>query len=80
MYLADTAVVHLVQRTGDDVRHYGSGNVHHVAFAAADLEGTRRALRAAGLAFREAVVPRDGTRQIFVKDPDGVTIELNFAE
>ena len=27
-----------------------------------------------------AIVPRDNTIQIFVRDPDGITVELNFDE
>ena len=49
-----------------------------MAFHAVDLEGTRQNLTAAGIPFREAVVPRDHTVQIFIHDPDGLTIELNF--
>jgi catechol 2,3-dioxygenase-like lactoylglutathione lyase family enzyme len=79
LYLGDQPVLHLVQRPDGQAHHDGSGNVDHVAFEAADLEGTRRALADAGLPFREAVVPRDGTVQIFVRDPDGLTVELNFA-
>ena len=78
MYLGDKPVVHLVQRKDGEAHHEGSGNVDHVAFQAMDLEGTKRALTAAGLSFREAVVPRDNTVQIFVRDPDGVMVELNF--
>jgi len=78
LYLGDQPVLHLVQRPDGQAHHDGSGNLDHVAFAATDLEGTRRALNEAGLAFREAVVPRDGTVQIFVRDPDGITVELNF--
>ena len=78
LYLGDQPVLHLVQRPDGQAHHEGSGNVDHVAFEAADLEGTRRALTEAGLPFREAVVPRDGTVQIFVRDPDGLTVELNF--
>jgi catechol 2,3-dioxygenase-like lactoylglutathione lyase family enzyme len=72
-------VLHLVQRPDGQPHHDGSGNVDHIAFEASDLEATRRALTEAGLPFREAVVPRDGTIQIFVPDPDGVMVELNFA-
>jgi catechol 2,3-dioxygenase-like lactoylglutathione lyase family enzyme len=79
MYLGGQPVLHLVQRPAGDTHHDGSGNLDHVAFQATDLEGTRRALAEAGLSFREAVVPRDNTVQIFVKDPDGITVELNFA-
>ena len=78
MYLDDRPVLHLVQRPDGQAHHDGSGNVDHIAFEAHDLAGTRRALTDAGLPFREAVVPRDGTIQVFVNDPDGVTVELNF--
>ena len=79
MYLGDEPVLHLVQRKDGEAHHDGSGNLDHVAFQAVDLEGTRRALTEAGLVFREAVVPRDNTVQIFVRDPDGIQVELNFA-
>jgi len=35
-------------------------------------------MKTAGIPFREAVVPRDQTLQIFVRDPDGIMLELNF--
>jgi len=56
----------------------GSGAVDHVAFHGVDFDGTRSRFSARGVAFHEAVIPRDGTRQLFVHDPDGVKIELNF--
>jgi catechol 2,3-dioxygenase-like lactoylglutathione lyase family enzyme len=79
LYLGDQPVLHLVQRPENQEHYDGSGNVDHIAFAADDLEGVRRALAAAGLPFRETVVPRDGSIQIFIRDPDGVCVELNFA-
>jgi catechol 2,3-dioxygenase-like lactoylglutathione lyase family enzyme len=79
MYLGDQPVLHLVQRRDGEPAQEGSGNLDHVAFQATDLEGTRRLLAEAGLSFREAVVPRDHTVQIFVRDPDGIQVELNFA-
>jgi catechol 2,3-dioxygenase-like lactoylglutathione lyase family enzyme len=79
MYLGDQPVLHLVQRKDGEPHQDGSGNLDHVAFQAVDLEGTRRALTEAGLVFREAIVPRDNTVQIFVRDPDGIQVELNFA-
>jgi catechol 2,3-dioxygenase-like lactoylglutathione lyase family enzyme len=79
LYLDGQPVMHLVQRKDGDVHHDGSGNVDHVAFHAVDLEGMKRALTEAGVSFREAVVPRDNTIQLFVRDPDGITVELNFA-
>lgn len=79
MYLGDHPVLHLVQRRDGEAHPEGSGNLDHVAFQATDLDGTRRLLTEAGLSFREAVVPRDNTVQIFVRDPDGIQVELNFA-
>jgi catechol 2,3-dioxygenase-like lactoylglutathione lyase family enzyme len=78
LYLGDHPIVHLVQRPPGDEPKAGSGNLDHVAFRGVDLDGTRSALAAAGLAYREQVVPRDNVVQIFVQDPDGIQVELNF--
>ena len=78
LYLGTQPIVHLVQRNPGDAAHAGSGNLDHVAFRGVDLEATRAALHAAGVPFREAIVPRDQTVQIFVLDPDGIKLELNF--
>jgi glyoxylase I family protein len=78
LYLGDVPVVHLVQLAPDDTREPGSGRVDHVAFHGVDIAATRQTLTAAGIPFREAVVPRDNTVQIFIHDPDGLKIELNF--
>lgn len=81
LYAGAEPIVHLVQKpAGEPVRGPGTGDLDHVAFAGHGLETFRASLSAAGLAFREAVVPRDGTVQIFVRDPDGVQLELNFSE
>jgi catechol 2,3-dioxygenase-like lactoylglutathione lyase family enzyme len=56
----------------------GTGTVDHIAFTATDLAGMRRNLAARGLAFRERTVPALGLHQLFLEDPSGVTIELNY--
>ncbi len=56
----------------------GSAAVDHLAFLATDLADMHRRLHAAGLAFRERTVPSLGLHQLFVEDPSGVTIELNY--
>ncbi len=78
MYLGDQPVIHLVQRKDDETPGTGTGAVDHIAFRALDLATSKQTLEAAGVPFREAVVPRDNTVQLFVHDPDGVRIELNF--
>ena len=78
LYLGAVPVVHLVQVDPADAREPGAGRLDHVAFHGVDVDATRSTLTAAGIPFREAVVPRDGTVQIFVHDPDGLKIEINF--
>lgn len=56
----------------------GSGRVHHVAFECSDYDGVRKTLGEAGLALRFNDVPEIALRQIFVHDPDGILVELNF--
>lgn len=57
---------------------HGGAAVDHLAFAASDLAGMRERLGAMGIPFRERTVPGLGLQQLFVEDPSGVTIELNF--
>jgi catechol 2,3-dioxygenase-like lactoylglutathione lyase family enzyme len=78
MYLDGHPIVHLVQRPAGEDPKSGGGNLDHVGFGGVDLEGTRAQLQAAGIPYREQIVPRDGSVQIFVEDPDGIKVELNF--
>ena len=79
LYLGDQPVLHLVQRPPGQQHLEGSGNLDHIAFAASNLAEMRALLDTSGISYREAVVPRDGSVQFFVRDPDGITVELNFA-
>lgn len=81
MYLGAHPVVHLVAKKHDEqLRGPDTGELDHVAFEAADIDAMRIRLRESGIAFRETVVPHDRTIQIFIKDPDGVRLELNFPQ
>jgi catechol 2,3-dioxygenase-like lactoylglutathione lyase family enzyme len=80
LYLGTEPVIHLVQKTPDEPASAPTtGAIDHIAFRGVDLEGTRQALAREGLTFREAFVPRDNSVQLFVHDPDGIKIELNFS-
>ena len=78
LYLGDVPVVHLVQLRGG--RHARAGIRCSITspFTASTSKATRQTLTAAGIPFREAIVPRDNTVQIFIHDPDGLKIEINF--
>ncbi len=55
-----------------------SGAIDHVAFLATDPKGMVERLRAQGVAFRSRFLSASQLYQLFVADPDGITIELNF--
>jgi catechol 2,3-dioxygenase-like lactoylglutathione lyase family enzyme len=78
LYLGDAPVIHLVHVPSDESATPGSGAIDHIAFRGVDFESTRERLETLGVPFRQAVIARDGTRQLFVHDPDGIKIELNF--
>jgi catechol 2,3-dioxygenase-like lactoylglutathione lyase family enzyme len=56
----------------------GSGSVDHIAFLATDWPGMRRRCDALGIRYHEQHVPSLGQTQVFLVDPSGVTIELNY--
>ena len=55
-----------------------TGRFDHVAFSATNIAGVRKRLKSKKVKFREQVIPRTGGQQIFLYDPDGVGVELNF--
>ena len=62
----------------DAVLEGGTGSLDHVAFAATGREAMLSRCRKHGIEFIERQVPLLGLIQVFIKDPDGVTLELNF--
>jgi catechol 2,3-dioxygenase-like lactoylglutathione lyase family enzyme len=76
LYCGEQAVVHLVGTTA-------SGNVEnaaldHFAFYVRGFDGVVSKLKKHGYRFEARVVPDSGRRQIFMADPNGVRVELNF--
>jgi catechol 2,3-dioxygenase-like lactoylglutathione lyase family enzyme len=56
----------------------GTGSLDHVAFAATGREAMLERCRRQNIEYIERAVPMLGLHQVFIKDPDGVTLELNF--
>ena len=56
----------------------GSGSVDHIAFIANNPAEVSARIRRAGVKMHFRSLPKDSIFQIFLKDPDDVTIELNF--
>ena len=91
LYVEGHAVVHLVGIDPDDpsgLEEYlgavdlddldGSGAVDHLAFRAKRSADLTARLDRLGVAYRERKVPDMDLFQIFLEDPNGVTIELNY--
>lgn len=62
----------------DETSLAGSGAVDHVAFFATGLKETLERLEANGIEGRERTVPVLGLHQVFIDDPNGIVVELNF--
>lgn len=62
----------------DEASLAGSGAVDHVAFFVTGLADTLKKLQEAGIEGRERTVPLLGLHQVFVDDPNGIVVELNF--
>lgn len=79
MYSEGKPVVHLVDisRT-DEVQKPDSGVVHHVAFLSRGFSDMAHRLKSKGMPFDQRQVPGGDLWQIFVRDPNGVMIELNY--
>ena len=88
LYLGDVPVIHLVEAAdtggawGDPPAAPGpdTGAFDHVAFQGHDFQAFRARLAAAGVTFRERIVPGGRLSQLFVPDPEGVLVEINFRQ
>lgn len=56
----------------------GSGAIDHVAFDAMAYDDFRAHLTDCAVSYTEREVPELALRQLFITDPNGITVELNF--
>ncbi len=79
LYSEGKPVVHLVDISPTaEPQKPDSGVVHHVAFASRDFAGMKARLQSKKMPFDTRQVPGGDLWQIFVNDPNGVMIELNY--
>ena len=57
---------------------HGGASVDHIALQARDFDGFKRTFEAEGVDWRQFSIPSANLWQLFVHDPNGVLIELNF--
>jgi len=90
LYIGEKDVLHLTEggaNVSENRKKYlgqqstdvhGSGVVDHVAFRAMGLPGMLAHLEREGIEFTRRMVSDQGLYQLFLHDPNGVKIELNF--
>lgn len=89
LYLGDTPCIHIAewhsytahsQALGLHVTTPapGTGPLDHVAFAASDYEGVTARLARLGVHADRHDTPAIGLRQLFLRDPNGLKLEINF--
>jgi catechol 2,3-dioxygenase-like lactoylglutathione lyase family enzyme len=89
VYIGDTPVIHIAEWTTYTARQKakntfvttpaeGTGPVDHIAFGAEDYDGVLDRIRNHDVAVRENNNPGNTVRQLFLFDPNGVQIEINF--
>ncbi len=91
LYIGDTDVLHLTvggKNASENRKAYlgqqsedthGSGVVDHIAFRCTGLREMMTNLQQHKVAFHKRMVNDQGLFQLFMLDPNGVKIELNFA-
>jgi catechol 2,3-dioxygenase-like lactoylglutathione lyase family enzyme len=57
----------------------GSSAVDHLALGAKGFDGFKKNIIDREMPWRENDIPEFGLWQLFIKDPNGITIELNFS-
>jgi catechol 2,3-dioxygenase-like lactoylglutathione lyase family enzyme len=79
LYSAGHPVLHLndISQT-DRQQRPDSGVIDHVAFGSRGFEAMKQHLAGKGVPHRVNHVPNSTRRQIFLRDPNNVEIELNF--
>ena len=92
LYLENKAVIHLIGVDENDTsgllealggvtdsdKLEGSGAFDHIAFRAKDYKKILTILEENKISYFKRTVPGMNLFQIFVKDPNGITIELNY--
>lgn len=83
---ADYGIVHLIG-AGAEMESYlgarsaegqGTGALDHIAFAATGWPEMRARLQRWRIAYQERTVPSLNLHQVFLQDPNGIVLELNY--
>ena len=76
LYCGDLAAVHLVE-LGQPAK-VNEVRIEHFAFRAEGLAAFLARLDGKGVAYNQTTVPGSERRQVFIRDPDGNRVEIQF--
>ena len=91
LYTGDVGCLHLADRVSyaDYKARVGTpvpqqtvdtGAIDHIAFNAIDFDSMIGRLESEGIDYRQNHIGDVGLKQVFVQDPNAITIELNFRD
>ena len=78
LYIGDKDVLHLITPKDGDGRSPQKSSFDHVAFRTADYLAVLKKLKKLNVPFDEKLIPGMSAHQIFLRDPAGNRVELNF--
>ena len=78
LYIGDKDVLHLITPKEDDERSPQKSSFDHVAFKTDRYHDVLKKLKSLNVPFEEKPIPGMTAHQIFLKDPAGNRVELNF--
>ena len=78
LYIGNKDVLHLVTPKEGDERSSQKSSFDHIAFKTHNYEGVLKKLQSLNISFEEKLIPFMTAYQIFLRDPAGNRVELNF--
>ena len=78
LYIGDKDVLHLITPKEGDGRSPQKSSFDHVAFKTDHYQDVLQKLRRLNIPFDEKPIPGMSAHQIFLRDPAGNRVELNF--
>jgi catechol 2,3-dioxygenase-like lactoylglutathione lyase family enzyme len=77
LYAGERPILHVI--AGRALPEERRGVLDHMAFSATDLAGVTARLEAAGISYDLRRQPESNVWQLFLSDPNGARVELDFA-